>query len=71
MADIRRADTTRNEKRRADQPGKGEHRIPPPNEGGRERGSREGDPNAASITPGREFGASGQTRDGPRGPGRA
>ena len=35
------------------------------------RGSREGDPGADSVMPGREFGAGGQKVDGPAGSGGA
>ena len=37
----------------------------PPNAKPRARGSRQGDPNAESVLPGREFGAGGQKEDGP------
>ena len=37
----------------------------PNSDGPRDRGSREGDPAADSVMPGREFGAGGQTTDGP------
>ncbi|HEY8616594.1 hypothetical protein [Phenylobacterium sp.] len=36
-----------------------------PNGAPRDRGSREGDPDADSVMPGREFGAGGQVDDGP------
>jgi hypothetical protein len=36
-----------------------------PNEGIRDRGARQGDPDADSVLPGREAGAGGQKDDGP------
>jgi hypothetical protein len=36
-----------------------------PNGAPRQRGSREGDPDADSVMPGREFGAGGEVDDGP------
>ena len=37
----------------------------PPNEKPRGRGSRQGDPDADSVLPAREFGAGGEIDDGP------
>ncbi|RAK58084.1 hypothetical protein [Phenylobacterium deserti] len=48
-----------------DESGSPLHAAGAPNGKDRSRGSREGDPAADSVMPGREFGAGGQVDDGP------